>query len=85
MIRRLGLRRWAAWKLVQLAYRIHFPERFERIYITDADSGVVFEAVIVGDTYGCGVVSMYGGAGEVLPAGCRVHWDDDYRPDWLDE
>lgn len=85
MIRELGVRRWVAWKLVQLAYKIHDPDYYERIYITDADGDEVFWANISADIYGCGVSSMYGYVGEVLPAGCMVHWDDDYRPDWLDE
>lgn len=78
-------RRWIAWKLVQLAYRVFDAGYYERIYINDAGGRLVFDAVICSDLYGCGVSSMYGGAGESLGEGSTVHWDDDYRPDWLAE
>lgn len=86
MIRELGLRRYVAWKLVQLAHLLHDAEHYERLYITAAGGGEIFSAEIVGDEYGCGIATLNNRHwGEVLPAGCRVHWDDDYKPDWLDE
>ncbi|MBB3752448.1 hypothetical protein FHT44_004960 [Mycolicibacterium sp. BK634] len=85
LLPRVGSRRWIAWKLVQLAYRIFDADYYERIYIRDADGHLTFEAIISADLYGAGVSSIYGGVGSSLGAGSTVHWDDDYKPDWLDE
>src|SRR5690606_19887839 len=81
----LGVRRWIAWKLVRLAARIYDPEHYERVWVEDPHGRTVFEAVIVADVYGCGLSSVLGREGEVLPAGSMINWDWDYRPDWLDE
>lgn len=78
-------RRWLAWRLVQLAHRIFDAEYYERIYVNDGDGGLVFEAIICSDLYGGGVSSMYGAPGSEIPVGSTVHWDDDYKPDWLTE
>ncbi|AID58880.1 hypothetical protein PBI_GAIA_61 [Mycobacterium phage Gaia] len=80
---KLGPRRWIAWKLVQLAYRIYDAERYERIYVNDPDGNLVFEAVVIGDLYGCGISSIFRDGAE-LPARSVIHWDEDYRPDWLE-
>ncbi len=81
----MGTRRWIAWKLVQLAYRIHNTEYYERIYLTNAEGKEVWEAVILGDGYGGGVRSIVGGETKELPEGYAVHWDDDYQPEWLED
>ncbi|AEJ94057.1 hypothetical protein SEA_ERICMILLARD_146 [Mycobacterium phage EricMillard] len=85
MIPHIGSRRWIAWKLVQLAARIYDAEYYERIHVTDALGREIFEAVIVGDSYGCGISSATAPAGRSarLPDGSTIHWDDDYKPDWL--
>lgn len=77
-------RQWIAWKLVQLAARIHDAEFYERIFVTDADGATVYEATIVSNSYGSGISSIYGCEDQILEAGATVHWDDDYKPDWLD-
>lgn len=78
-------RQWIAWKLVQLAHRIFDAEYYESIYINDSDGARICEAIICSDLYGGGVSVMYGGMGESLPEGATIHWDDDYKPDWLDD
>ncbi|QBI99776.1 hypothetical protein SEA_THREERNGTARJAY_148 [Mycobacterium phage ThreeRngTarjay] len=87
MIPRIGSRRWIAWKLVQLAHRIYDAEYYERIYVTDLAGQEVVEAVVIGDPYGCGIFGTSGGllpgGVRALPDGSAIHWDDDYKPDWL--
>ncbi|AEJ92201.1 hypothetical protein LITTLEE_154 [Mycobacterium phage LittleE] len=86
MIPRIGSRRWIAWKLVQLAARIHYAEYCERIYVTDPAGQEVVEVVVIGDPYGCGIFSTSGGllpgGARALPDGSTIHWGDDCQPDW---
>ncbi|QRY51705.1 hypothetical protein [Mycolicibacterium septicum] len=81
---RIGNRRWIAWKLVQIAYRIYNPTFYQRIHIEDPAGLTLFEAVIAGDLYGSGIESEYGPPVE-LPEGSRVFVDDDYEPDYLED
>jgi hypothetical protein len=60
MIRGLGLRRWLAWRLMQLAHRIADTTVTERIVIVAPDGGPVVEWEIEGDAYGSGVSSQTG-------------------------
>lgn len=60
MIRELGLRRWLAWRLVQLSHRIADTTVTERIVIVAPDGGPVVEWEIEGDAYGGGVSSQTG-------------------------
>ncbi|WPH57721.1 hypothetical protein [Mycobacterium phage WXIN] len=84
---RIGNRRWIAWKLVQLAWRVYNPEYCQRIHITRPDGRQVFEAVIVADLYGNGVSSTIGvnpWDNEMsIPAGSTLIYEDEYEPDWL--
>ena len=76
MIQELGLRRWLAWRIVQVARRICDTEFEERITITD-EHGQVGEFVVVGDEYGCGISSYCGpyARGKVFQFGaCDVEW-----------
>jgi hypothetical protein len=73
-------RRWIAWKLVQLAWRIYDPDYYERIWIEGPGGELIFDAEICSDLYGSGVSTMFH-RGEI-PAGSTVHHDHDYRPDW---
>lgn len=77
-------RRWIAWKLVQLAWRIYNPDYYERIYVLGPDGELLFDAEISADLYSCGV-SMLFGYGEPLPAGSTIHHDHDYKPEWLED
>ncbi|SKM81542.1 Uncharacterised protein [Mycobacteroides abscessus subsp. massiliense] len=60
MIRKLGIRRWLAWRLVQLAHRVADTTVVERIVIVAPDGGPVVEWEIEGDAYGGGVSSQTG-------------------------
>ncbi|PVB03135.1 hypothetical protein [Mycobacteroides abscessus] len=60
MIRELGVRRWLAWRLVQLAHRIADTTVIERIVIVGPDARPVVEWEIEGDAYGGGVFSQTG-------------------------
>lgn len=60
MIREIGIRRWCAWRLVQLAHRIADTTVTERIVIVAPDGGPVIEWEIEGDAYGGGVSSQHG-------------------------
>lgn len=75
-------RRWIAWKLVQLAWRIYDPDYCERIYVLGPDGKLLFDAGISADLYGNGV-SMLFGFGNPLPAGATIHHDHDYKPEDL--
>ena len=78
-------RRWIAWKLVQLAYRIYpHSEFYQRIYVRNADGDMIWEAEIVADLYGCGISSGYGRDGE-LPPGSTIKLEWEYDPDWLED
>lgn len=86
---RIGNRRWIAWKLVQLAARIYDAEYYQRIYINGPDGKQVFEAGIIGDLYGAGVFTTFGvnpwDNEMTIPAGSTLHFDDDYKPEWLED
>lgn len=77
-------RRWIAWKLVQLAWRIYDPDYYERIYVLGPDGTLLFDAEISASLYGEGVSSMFC-AGAELPAGTTIHHDHDYKPEWLED
>lgn len=52
----MSIRRWIAWRLVQLAARIHDTEVREYVLLCDDDGAVVASVGVVGDGYGCGIV-----------------------------
>lgn len=58
-MRRLKPRRWIAWKLVQLAYRICDTEYYQTIAIQPPSPGGL-EIRIRGDAYGGGIDSTSG-------------------------
>lgn len=75
--KQLTVRRWVAWKLVQLAWHIFMPEREESIRIIDAAGRTVAEWEIVGDVYGCGISSQI--VTDELPDGWTIEtdpWDE---------
>ena len=52
-------RKWLAWKLVQLAHRLHDPEWVETLEI-NTKGGSQLRINVLGDEYGCGITSMNG-------------------------
>lgn len=52
-------RKWLAWKLVQLAARLHHTEYVEAISILSPTGRQVYIEV-TGDSYGCGISSIHG-------------------------
>ena len=72
----MSFRQWLAWKLVQLAARIHDAEHEESITFKDPDGKIALQWFIVGDDYGAGISSQSGG---ILPEGWSLTvtpWDD---------
>jgi hypothetical protein len=60
-------RKWLAWKLVQLAHRLHDPEYVEHIGI-ETSAGRKIDINVIGDEYGRGISSTSG-----IP--WKVCWD----------
>lgn len=56
---RMGPRKWLAWKLVGLAYRLH-PSEWVESFEIQPPTGNPISIHIVGDDYGCGVTSLAG-------------------------
>ncbi|WP_044109812.1 hypothetical protein [Mycobacterium canetti] len=56
----MKIRKWLAWKLVQLAARLHDAEYRETISILSASSGSQVCIEVTGDCYGCGVSAIGG-------------------------
>lgn len=75
---RIGPRRWIAWKLVQLAHRIHDAEFWERITIKDPDGSIVIEWQICADTYGRGIASRFG----TSQFGGYQASSEEFKPEW---
>lgn len=82
----MKVRPWIAWKLVQLAHRVHNAEFSQTITIQPPTPGaLVIE--IIGDAYGCGISSTSGIRWQLDPADARhmratvgdwiFRWDDD--------
>lgn len=92
MIRELGVRRWIAWRLVQLATRIWDHETLQRIQIRNASGELVIEWESLANTYGHGVFSQhgrteFGGYTAVIeegayPPGPYESWPDNWEPTW---
>ncbi|MDP7721809.1 hypothetical protein [Mycobacterium sp. TY814] len=55
----MKVRQWLAWKLVQIAHRLHAAEYQETVQIT-SDGRHVCTISVIGDQYGCGITSMAG-------------------------
>lgn len=53
----MGVRRWVAWKLVQVAAKIYDTETHERITVWDSLGGLIGTWTVTGDAYGCGITS----------------------------
>ncbi|SKU64611.1 Uncharacterised protein [Mycobacteroides abscessus subsp. abscessus] len=86
MIGELGVRRWIAWRLVQLARLLYDAEWREFISIETPD-GKHLRIDVVGDEYGCGISSTSGinwdPTGAVTSAdvsGLTFRWHDAVRP-----
>lgn len=81
MFRSLGLRRWLAWKLVQLAFKICNTEHHETLTVTTPDGQRIVEWLISGDAYGGGVFAQdtHG-----CPDGYIVEWAEKW-PDYMNE
>lgn len=72
--RQLGYRRWLAWKLVQLAERIHPSQSEEVITVRSKFTGTTLvEIGVVEDLYGAGVSYVHG----ELPSDLELTWGDD--------
>lgn len=80
-IKQLGLRRWTAWKLSQLSYRILNTEYQETLTVRDPDGNLIVEWLITGDAYGSGVFSQ---TAPGLTRNYQIDWDDGW-PDWMHE
>lgn len=55
----LGPRRWLAWKLVRVAFRLCDTEYQQRIIVTNKSGVVVASIGVVGDAYGCGISDVF--------------------------
>lgn len=55
----MGPRKWLAWKLVQLAARLHDAE-WEEVITVDVPGWPLVHFAIVADEYGCGVSATSG-------------------------
>lgn len=92
MIRELGVRRWIAWQLVQLAWKVWHHEWVQRIQIRNAAGELVIEWEIAADTYSGGISSQscpkgFGDytvsidEGEYPPGPAKL-WPDDWDMTW---
>lgn len=59
MIRELGVRRWVAWRLVQLA-RLFYDAEWREFISIDTPDGKHLRIDVVGDEYACGISSTSG-------------------------
>lgn len=77
-------RRWIAWKLVQLAYRLHMP-LYDQDIIIESPSGEVYTINIIGDIYGSGIISTQGIRWQPQPGGIETADVEGWRFTWADE
>lgn len=75
----MSFRRWLAWKLQQLAVRIHDTEFHQLLSVYAPDGRRIVEWDVYADGYGAGVSSQdtHG-----CPSGYRVGWEDIDFEEW---
>lgn len=81
MIKSLGIRRWIAWKLVQLAARVYYSELHQTLSVYAPDGHRIVQWLVVGDDYCAGTFPQ---DMHYSPDGYTVIWEDKW-PDYMYE
>lgn len=75
------MKKWLAWKLVQLAARLHDAEWVE-VLTAVSPSGHEIRIEVMGDEYGCGIYSTTGLRWTDQPTGIEAAACEGWRFTW---